>query len=54
MNGGSNADALDAVVCLLAAMDFLGGYALPPDDRDRAEREGWIWVRPRVQVSGRI
>lgn len=46
----SNADALDAAFCLLAASDFLTGAAMsPPDEatRDLAEREGWIWVRGR-------
>ncbi len=40
----SNADALDAVVCVLAGSDFLRGHALPPPDLDEAKREGWIWV----------
>ena len=38
-------DALDAVVCLLAAQDFLQGEAMPPPDPALARREGWIWVR---------
>ena len=38
-----DADALDAVVCLLAASDFLAGRAVPPTDRELAETEGWIW-----------
>lgn len=42
-----SADALDAVVCALTAKDFLNGEALPPQDPASAEREGWIWVRPR-------
>lgn len=41
----NSADALDAVVCLLAATDFLVGRAVPPVDRELAEQEGWIWVR---------
>jgi len=41
----ANADALDALVCVLAALDFLRGDALPPGKRDQARREGWIWVR---------
>jgi predicted RNase H-like nuclease len=41
----SNADALDAVICVLAAVDFLSGEAIPPTDRQLAEKEGWIWVR---------
>jgi predicted RNase H-like nuclease len=40
----SSADALDAVVCLLAAVDFLEGRAMPPEDMASAEIEGWIWV----------
>lgn len=41
----ASADALDAVVCLLAGADFLGGFAMPPVERALAEQEGWIWVR---------
>ena len=41
----NSADALDAVVCLLAIKDFLDGTALKPVNLDRARREGWIWVR---------
>ena len=39
--------SLDAVLCLLAAADFLRGEASPPppEHRERARREGWIWVR---------
>jgi hypothetical protein len=37
-----NADALDAVVCLLAVTDFLDGRALGPIDAAIATREGWI------------
>lgn len=43
----ASSDALDAVVCLLAAADFLNGYAVPPKDLTLAQREGWIWARPR-------
>jgi hypothetical protein len=44
----NSADALDAVVCLLAAKDFLDGSAMAPEDLDLAHREGWIWVaRPK-------
>lgn len=38
-------DALDAVVCILAAHDVLTGAARPPTDLPLARREGWIWVR---------
>ena len=40
----SNADALDAAVCVLAGRDFIRGHALSPPDLDEAKREGWIWV----------
>ena len=39
---GVNADGLDALVCLLAAADFLEGRAMPPQDTELAHREGWI------------
>lgn len=38
-------DALDAVICLLAAQDFLSGAAHPPEDHELAKKEGWIWVK---------
>jgi predicted RNase H-like nuclease len=41
----ANADRLDAVVCVLAGLDFLTGAAMAPEDLDTARREGWIWVR---------
>ena len=43
----SSADALDAVVCVLAAMDFLDGRAMAPPRQAVAEQEGWIWAMPR-------
>ena len=46
-----NADALDAVVCVLAAADFLMGHARPPDNLELAIKEGWIWVREATQSS---
>ena len=45
------ADAFDAVLCVLAGIDAASGEALPPaesapaSDRATVEREGWIWVR---------
>ena len=36
-------DAADAVVCVLAAADFLTGRAIAPLDRELASLEGWIW-----------
>lgn len=44
-------DALDAVICLLAAQDFLLCDALAPPNQMLAEREGWIWVRAPYGVS---
>jgi uncharacterized protein DUF429 len=38
-------DALDALVCTLAGMDFLSGIAMPPENLIVAQREGWIWAR---------
>lgn len=40
--------ALDAVVCCLAAADFLRGDAMPPEPKQApfAKKEGWIWVKP--------
>ena len=41
-----NDDALDAVVCVLAAMDFMAGECVEPGANDHARMsEGWIWVR---------
>jgi hypothetical protein len=40
-------DALDALLCVVAGLNFMDGAALGPgpDERAVAEREGWIWVR---------
>ncbi len=40
----TNADILDACVCVLAGLDFLAGRAIPPTDMRLAQKEGWIWV----------
>ena len=45
----SKSDALDAVICLLAAQDFLIGKAMPPNNHAPALKEGWIWVRDPVK-----
>lgn len=42
-----NPDVLDAVVCVVAGMDFISGKATQPTDKKLAEREGWIWVRSK-------
>lgn len=39
------ADAFDAIACVLAGVDFAQGAARGPDDLELAKREGWIWVR---------
>lgn len=41
----ANADILDAVLCVLAAMDFLQGNVHSPVNQALAHKEGWIWVR---------
>lgn len=38
-------DALDAVICAMAAADFLSNQCIAPVDANRARVEGWIWVR---------
>ncbi|MGM0434207.1 MAG: hypothetical protein ACQEQ1_06055, partial [Pseudomonadota bacterium] len=43
----SKSDALDAVICLLAAHDFLRGEAMGPEDQALATKEGWIWASGR-------
>lgn len=40
----TSTDAIDALVCLVAAADFLEGHACPPDDLNLAKTEGWIWT----------
>ena len=41
-----SADALDAVVCILAGADFIRGSVQAPEDTALAAREGWIWFPP--------
>lgn len=36
---------LDAILCCVAARDYLQGPVLEPEDESRAAVEGWIWVR---------
>jgi len=47
----ASADAIDSLVCVLAAADFIQGRARPPLDLDIAKQEGWIWTAER---SGQI
>jgi predicted RNase H-like nuclease len=48
----SNADILDAAVCVMAAKDFLDGRAYPPEDLELAAKEGWIWAYRRLKANG--
>lgn len=41
----NSSDGLDAIICVLAACDFLSGMALPPEQDWPVEREGWVWFR---------
>lgn len=38
-------DALDALLCVLAGIDFLRGEVIRPTPTPRIHREGWIWVK---------
>lgn len=44
-----NADALDAVICCLAGLDFLQGSVYEPPDEGLSRKEGWIWVRKSLK-----
>ena len=35
---------LDAIICVLAGFDFLNGEVYQPIDKEKAQKEGWIWV----------
>ncbi len=48
-----NEHILDAAVCVVAAVDFLRGGVVEPDDGLLARREGWIWVKERSDTGGR-
>lgn len=39
-------DVFDALLCVLAAKDFLDGKAPPPPNQALAMKEGWIWAKP--------
>ncbi len=41
----SNANALDSVVCLLSALDFINGNVTFPENYELAQKEGWIWFK---------
>lgn len=46
-------DIFDAVVCCVAARDFLSKEVISPQDPEvaAAEREGWIWVKKPAEKS---
>jgi hypothetical protein len=46
------ADTLDAIVCILAGVDFLTGYVFLPPVDEVIRKEGWIWARPRTPSRG--
>lgn len=48
-----SADVLDALLCVLAADDFLRGESAPPEDPTLAHREGWIWARRPLSSNSR-
>jgi predicted RNase H-like nuclease len=41
----NDSDQLDAVLCALAAIDFLSDSCLAPEEAPLVRKEGWIWVR---------
>jgi len=45
-------DTLDAVLCVLAAADFLNGQCYKPamDKKDVVEVESWIWVKRNAAI----
>ncbi|TVM15975.1 DUF429 domain-containing protein [Oceanidesulfovibrio indonesiensis] len=47
----STEHALDAVLCLVAGMDFQHGLTLAPTPelQEAAKKEGWIWVRRKCE-----
>jgi hypoxanthine-DNA glycosylase len=47
-------DARDAVVCALAAAEFLAGRAIGPtaEQESRARKEGWIWAGAAASPRG--
>lgn len=48
-----SADMIDAVICVLAAADFLAGKCMKPENPKEARKEGWIWVRrPETGQTG--
>ncbi|MBN2092029.1 DUF429 domain-containing protein [candidate division KSB1 bacterium] len=45
-------DTLDAVLCVLAGVDFLKGEVVFPKDMALARKEGWTWIRdPKLGMN---
>ena len=36
---------LDAILCVLAAADFVRGDVIMPKNEAQAKQEGWIWFK---------
>jgi hypothetical protein len=49
-NAKNNADALDAIVCVLSEADFLRDRSYFPEDCGEALKEGWIWVKKKEEI----
>jgi predicted nuclease with RNAse H fold len=45
-------DRRDAVLCAVAAVDFIEGRALAPTDLELAKQEGWIWAADTAAGQG--
>ena len=43
-----NSDALDAVICVLAGVDFLRSDVYEPLEKEFVAKEGWIWVKKSI------
>jgi predicted RNase H-like nuclease len=44
-----NPHLFDAVVCVIAGLDFINGQCFLPENPQLAIKEGWIWVRDPVR-----
>jgi predicted RNase H-like nuclease len=49
-----SADELDAVVCVLAGVDYLYGRCIQPPTDEIIRKEGWIWVRATKAGEAKI
>lgn len=53
---GACHDLLDAVVCVMAGVDFAEGNVVEPlsEEMEQAEREGWIWFKAARSGTGGV